>query len=70
MDKPHLMDNGKSVMMPTKMYVKEHKNLIKVLDKCGAKKEAKNQKKELAKTLMKPALAKMMRPGMGESYGA
>jgi hypothetical protein len=46
-EKPHLMDRGTSVMMGTKRYVKEHKNLIKVLDKCGAKKESAAQKKEL-----------------------
>jgi hypothetical protein len=49
-EKPHLMDNGSSVMMGTKRYIKEHKNLIKVLDKCktpAAKKESAAQKKEL-----------------------
>jgi hypothetical protein len=46
-EKPHLMDNGAAVMMGTKRYVKEHKRLIKVLDKCGAKKEAAKQSKEL-----------------------
>jgi hypothetical protein len=46
-EKPHLMDNGSSVMMGTKRYIKEHKNLIKVLDKCKAKKESAAQKKEL-----------------------
>ena len=50
-EKPHLMDNGNSVMMGTKRYVKEHKNLIKVLDKCGAKKESAAQKKELMDTM-------------------
>jgi len=39
------MDNGASVMMDTKRYVKEHKELIKVLDKCGAKGESAKQKK-------------------------
>jgi hypothetical protein len=70
MNKPHLMDNGSSVMMPTKMYVKEHKKLIKILDGCGAKKEAKSQAKELKNVLMKPSMAKNMRPGIGEIYGA
>jgi hypothetical protein len=51
-EEPHLMDNGSSVMMGTKRYVKEHKNLIKVLDKCGARKEAAKQKKEMDMTLM------------------
>jgi hypothetical protein len=53
-EKPHLMDNGSSVMMGTKRYIKEHKNLIKVLDKCktpAAKKESAAQKKELMDTV-------------------
>jgi len=55
---PHLMDNGASVMMDTKRYVKEHKELVKILDKCGAKGEAKKQKKELKATLMDKTMLK------------
>ena len=52
-EKPHLMDRGTSVMMGTKRFVKERKNLIKVLDKCGAKKESAAQNKQLM-DIMKP----------------
>lgn len=55
---PHLMDNGASVMMDTKGYVKEHKELIKVLDKCGAKGESAKQKKEMKATLMDKSVVK------------
>ena len=55
---PHLMDNGASVVMDTKSYVKEHKELIKVLDKCGAKGESAKQKKEMKATLMDKSVVK------------
>ena len=76
---PHLMDNGAAVMMDTKRYVKEHKELIKVLDKCGAKGEAKKQKKELKATLMDKSMVKgrkgskpvtKMRRDSGSSLGS
>ena len=47
----HLMDRGKTVMMPTKEFVKEHKKLVKVLDKCGTpacKKESMKQRMDMA----------------------
>jgi type II secretory pathway component GspD/PulD (secretin) len=52
------MDNGASVVMDTKSYVKEHKELIKVLDKCGAKGESAKQKKEMKATLMDKSVVK------------
>lgn len=44
-------DGGAKVVMDKKAYVKEHKKLIKLLEKAG--KEGKEQKKELAKELKK-----------------
>jgi hypothetical protein len=49
------------VVMDKKAYVKEHKKLIKLLEKAG--KEGKEQKKELAKELKKGGKAKYFLPG-------
>jgi hypothetical protein len=67
MGKSHRLDSfqsgqegGKKVCMDKKAYVKEHKKLIKLLDKAG--KEGKEQKKELEKEL-KGGKAKYLLPG-------
>lgn len=58
-NKLHLMDSGKSVMMPTKKFIKETKTLIKLLDKCGEKKESMKQKKNLAVATQGKEMASM-----------
>ena len=54
-------EGGAKVVMDKKAYVKEHKKLIKLLEKAG--KEGKEQKKELAKELKKGGKAKYFLPG-------
>ena len=43
------MNKDKKITMSKKMYVKEHKRLVKELDKAGLKKEEKEQKQDLVK---------------------